>query len=683
MGDLNNHASNDWIDARLITPVSLDLKESVGRAVFAMSGLLETAAHPEHSVVSEHVDIVLLPYMEDPEDRSQGRRVLDLFQTDWVDGKPKDLFLRLVQLTKANIHQISRRLEDLMEPTMVAVTDSDAEDEDGSIVGKPTVRELLATKWGLGQEITDLLFDAETKAEKTRANLVLMELYLLVILRFLQLQFGEVEEARSDEEDPTQFVTVRALNVAMNTMRGDLRDELLAGMSDLLEGRPVISKRPSKKAVVAAASSRKRASARAAMRDSDGSSSGESGSGRSEDHSGSDGDELDSVAERRKIRKGLSKLQGKGPSLRGESQSLVVSLASRGSTAHYLFNNEPVPQVVRTAVKESRATFFKGTMKSLLDSSCATWSEMSTEVSLSTIMAAVTSEFGLLIMDMRGVPHSFKSSATKKRDPVLRCTILNPDANEELTAMSMQSVSEYLFPLTDNHFDRNLDDQREKAMEPSFIKFLHPPVARVKHLGLYARKFRALRQAHLWNRSTIPNTQANHFHITTWCVLLLFHINIWMKAMMRKDTSILVDEFDTVWQAFYADRLRHGEPPKIPFRMVLILCEYRHDKCKSPGTSILYCAICGVNASRSNGGGGGEETPAVKQFYKAFRAWKLTVKGDDKSVAKYLSLHPNMKKPDESSTKVSSSAISVSTSSGVEAHVASQHRIMLHDSFEL
>jgi hypothetical protein len=291
----------------------------------------------------------------------------------------------------------------------------------------------------------------------------------------------------------------------------------------------------------------------------------------------------------------------------------------------------------------------------------------------------------MLILDMRGVPHTFKSSATKKRDPVLRCSILNPDGNEELTAMSMQSVSEYLFPLTDNHFDRNLDDQREKAMEPSFIKFVHPPVVRVKHLGLYSRKFRTLRQAHLWNRSSVPNTQANHFHITTWGVLLLFHINIWMLAMTRKDTSVLVEEFDTVWQAFYADRLRHGEPPKIPFRMVLILCEYRHDKCKSPGTSILYCAICGVNASRSTGGGGGEESPAVKQFYKAFRAWKATVKGDDKSVGKYLSLHPNVKKPDETSAKAStsSSAISVSIGAGIEAHVASQHRIMLHDSFEL
>jgi hypothetical protein len=301
-------------------------------------------------------------------------------------------------------------------------------------------------------------------------------------------------------------------------------------------------------------------------------------------------------------------------------------------------------------------------------------------------MSAIVSEFGLLLLDMRGLCRAFKSSATKKREPVLRCTILNPDGNEQLSSLSIQSVSEYLFPLTDTHFDRNLEDQREKAMEPSFIKFKHSPVERVKHITLYGKKFRGLRQAYLWERSTIANTQANKHHITVWCVLLLFHVNIWMLAMTRKDTSLLVEEFDTIFQAHYADRLRHEAPPKVPFHLALMMLEYRHDKCKVRGTCNLYCPTCGcgVCLAKPSGSSTSDESPATKQFYNGFRTWKKGIKeGGDKSLNKYLSLHPNVKKPEESVSRTSSSAVSVGPSTGVEAYVSQQHRIPLHDSFEL
>ena len=222
-------------------------------------------------------------------------------------------------------------------------------------------------------------------------------------------------------------------------------------------------------------------------------------------------------------------------------------------------------------------------------------------------------------------------------------------------------------------------------MEPSFIKFKHSAVERVKHITRYGKKFRGLRQAYLWDHSTIANTQANKYHITTWCVLLLFHVNIWMLAMTRKDTSLLVEEFDTIFQAHYADRLRHDAPPKVPFHLALSLLEYRHDKCKMRGSCALYCANCGVNASRPSGSSVSEESPASRQFYSAYRAWKKGVKeGGDKTLAKYQLLHPNAKKPsaEESVSKVSSS-MSVGPSTGLEAHVAHQHRIPLHDSFEL
>jgi hypothetical protein len=656
MGDINQNQiesdeSTQWIDEKLRSNVDWETKVCLGRAVFTMAQQLRAAGHPKDAVVSVYLDLQLVNYLDDDSTVENGLEVLDQYMDDMFGQQPKKFFQELCSVSKPTLKDVSMKLSELMEVTL-------AEGNDAS------VEHLLTNTWGLGAATATLLATANARGKKTAGTIVFMELYLLVVLRFMELKFGIVPNKDDAEEGGNgDFVTHADLTA--------LQDNILTSLKDmLLQMNPALAKSMLGKQV------HSKKSREVEIQDSDGDSSGEDSSDSDDESNG----ELDSSDERAKISKGLNKLHGKAKGLgtfKGESR-VMSGVVSRGGAADYLFSNAPVPKSVLMGPSEGKATFYRGTLRAVYNAAVATWGKKHNEVMMGTIMQMVVSEYGMFLIDIRGWPHTFKTSATKKRDPVLHCSLFNPDGDATLAALSMQAVSVNLFPLTDELFDRNIEDQRDKAMEHSFIVFKHSPAVRAKHIGQFGRKVRQLRQTHLWNRSSIANTQANPYHITTWCVILLFYTNIWMKAMTRKDTSILVEEFDMIWQSFYANRLLHGEPPNVSMENTLKLLEYRHDKCKTRGTSSVYCPICSVEESRTKATTGGQTVAAG--FYAGLNAWKKTVKeGGDKTEATYLKLHPNLKKFAAGEKTVGSS----SALSGYQAHVARQHLILLHDSYEL
>jgi hypothetical protein len=110
-------------------------------------------------------------------------------------------------------------------------------------------------------------------------------------------------------------------------------------------------------------------------------------------------------------------------------------------------------------------------------------------------------------------------------------------------------------------------------------------------------KFVALVRTHLWNSSPVDTTQQNIHHLSIWCVLLLFHLNIWMKSLTQKDTSLLVSMFDTFWQAFYLPKLGLNMPFRLLFQLVIAFLEQRHAMCRLRGTLPIYCAKCSIDES--------------------------------------------------------------------------------------
>ena len=631
--------SRIWMNVVGRVDCAASIKADMGQAIFRMAELLVKAVVSKEGVlISEVLDVKLDNFIHD--DKANYDLLAEYFEELQSSDGPIQFFCALHALQRVNKEGIISRIEDLLAPTF------------GTSSSSSSFWDRLETDWGGGLSAR-VIQGWEGKVLGASRKLLLTELYSLIVLRFLELKFGAIVEVVE--------------TISKSPSKAKLNDGMVSLAAFDKLANEVVSMKESINQLIAAIAHAPNPALQSAAKTTNPKTNSEKD--ESDDDSETFSDESVNELQDNRVSRGAAKLLGISQTS-GKKNYFP-------SSDHSLYSKaQTTPLVSGTG---SCASWLKDDLvKASLDSACSTFEKLHEEVSMSSIMAAITSETGFVMIDIRGIPHVMKSSTSKKCSSVLKCVIFNPSANADLSRLSIQALSPNLFPMTDNHFDRLLDDQCDKALETSYINFIEDPRAILRALSEYRKKFRALRVTHLWNRNEHSNTQANPFHITTWTVMLLFHVNIWMKALTHKNISILVNNFDLLWSAHYGPRLAHGEPPKISLQRSLELLEYRHDKCKIRGTCNLYCAHCSIDVKPQSKASDGD-SPATKAFYSGYREWKKIHK--DGSLNAYLTSNPSIKKPPSSGSPSASASVSI-TAAGVEAYVKEQHRILLHDGYE-
>jgi hypothetical protein len=321
-------------------------------------------------------------------------------------------------------------------------------------------------------------------------------------------------------------------------------------------------------------------------------------------------------------------------------------------------------------------------IKAGITSAIATWSG-NEEVSVYSVHTALMSKGGLLVFDITGMLHASVQNGRKSL-PLLRCVVYNPNALTDLDAMAVQAVSAYAVPRTYGHWCHFMTEQLFKVTNSRLcIKYKHSLLLVVQHLTVYRQYFEELVARHLLGGGTYLSPQQCKHHITTWCILLLFHLNMWMKAITRRDTSLLETTFHTQWNGYYMRRFNYGEPPQMPYAVALSVCELRHSQCDLNGTTFQWCGKCGLG---QDGAGSGrqptaqerEDSPEVVEWYKKAKAWVAKNKGKE---VKDFALATNTPRPHHTKKKpiaAAASAIMVSGAVGAEKFVNSQDLVVLH-----
>jgi hypothetical protein len=352
----------------------------------------------------------------------------------------------------------------------------------------------LADVWGLGESAA-ILLAMTSRREVSVRNHVLVELYLLVILRWMELKWGvapvALDEEPGDEADgppaagpvpppvplvpavpaevPNRPVTQAELAAAVQAQTAGLQFQMTSMQGSLNDILAAIAATPAARAstapAVASGPPLGRRPVVNQMADSEGDSEGEE---RDFDIN----DNAAASAERNRTARGLNHLRGAPagrPALQGERDGADVRV-STSSESHYLFTAAPVPSYTAPPPVQGPVTGSWQRCEYLragIESSVATWSDFNREVSLETLNAAALSENGLLVFGITGVPHTYE--VRKDRcDPILRCELYNPGQHPGLTRLSAHELSPYLVPKTFNHWLLMIE-----ALEPSYFVFPH------------------------------------------------------------------------------------------------------------------------------------------------------------------------------------------------------------------
>lgn len=592
-----------------------EIEETVGTAIFYMALKLYRVAKPDGVTITEELDLKLASQLDN--------QVTELELAQYVQyeyGHAKSavqFFTKLHGLSGVVSDQILSRLGLLMGPTYI-------EEEMETI---PSVWDSLRDDWRLGK-VAEVMKEWDTKAGVASRNQVLAEIYSLVVLRLLELNYGAVVKAaesgsssdnEEDDEDSIRESSSVVSKTAFNKLSAQvssMQESVRQLVATLQASQPAMAPVAAVPAGVTRANRANKTRSLPIRRATINLGDSDLDSDDSPDNEEVD-EELETAAVQRGIvSSGIQRMFGATAprAVGGRNTSGEISSITNPALILNSQHAAAVPRVIVAPLKESFGESFVGdeALAAAYGSCKATYADVNMEVPLSSFLAAITSETGLLLLDVRGIPHVFKSKSSKKCNPITTCVIYNPNGNVELSSLSIRASSPFLFPVTSNHAERNFEDQIDKVFEPSAFHFCHTPMQSLQYLRDYMKRFRALMVAHLRNGKQLGDTQTNPYHITTWTVLLLFHLNMWMKAVTHQDLNILNTHFNNCWARSYESCLRYGSAPKVSLLRSLELLEYRHDKCKIRGTCLLYCPNCSVDykATMAKGSKSGQNTKA-------------------------------------------------------------------------
>lgn len=254
-------------------------------------------------------------------------------------------------------------------------------------------------------------------------------------------------------------------------------------------------------------------------------------------------------------------------------------------------------------------------------------SELSLDEMLNMLLSATD---GLLLVGVDGIPATMKMQTLTRHTlvaPKIVSQMFNPDADPYLASLGSRKTSAHLFPATLAQFDALISDTFLKLMNPSPLF----PEASAKVRGgfvsiltAYQRKIHDLVAGLCGGLCSSTALQSNPHHITIWAIILLFHLNRWMRAMVHGKISLLVDDFDSTWFATYAGQV--GSQPKSGYGLLLsdllMFLGYRCPRCYRLGAFLQFCSseTCQTTlrgpkvGSEAKGGGNAEYNAALKSF---------------------------------------------------------------------
>ena len=305
----------------------------------------------------------------------------------------------------------------------------------------------------------------------------------------------------------------------------------------------------------------------------------------------------------------------------------------------------PSPPLVHGSNKVVGSMVHKGTRVNKLDwlytgeilpdelvSLSNTWLE-ERDVDESVIQSMLGSSDGMILLDVRGVPHSVRYKKAKETTGVPTGVIWNPDNNSALARMSKVSSAQYIWPTTSPMLLQFISEQMLSCHDQSAINFKQD-TDKAKHTCL--ADFNKLILGLLSRLNLIfQGGQQERLHITSMALVSVFFINRWMTAMLSQDLSLLNNSFDNIWMSKYEGRARVETLriiPKVSLKISLFILGYFCDKCHTRGCSLTLCCVkCNVDASSK--GNSTYSKPAAKkgkasgnflerEAYKVFLAWK-------------------------------------------------------------
>jgi hypothetical protein len=234
---------------------------------------------------------------------------------------------------------------------------------------------------------------------------------------------------------------------------------------------------------------------------------------------------------------------------------------------------------------------------------------------------------GLILLDILGVFHSVYRKRDKPETGMQthEATIYNPNREPTLLALGPSYTSIYIFPVSAAHFAAFIRAEVRKAVQDPKIPYEDAKTVqeRLFILQQYEKLMGNLIAAQLGS-----NPQSDRYHVSKWALLLVFHVNRWVKATVSFQLRLLTDKFHDGWTTHYRDLAGSEAHLKSIFPMALTLLGYRCSVGHLGGCKVV-CDACSSTSKDST-------SPAYatlkKSYDKAYSSWRQTLRAADKKL---------------------------------------------------
>jgi hypothetical protein len=236
---------------------------------------------------------------------------------------------------------------------------------------------------------------------------------------------------------------------------------------------------------------------------------------------------------------------------------------------------------------------------------------------------------GLRTVDISGIPLVYHVPAYQKHllvEPKLKSVRYNPDNNYDLSRLGDLQFARYIHPTTHWHFDAFIEHTRRAASRETCVGYVQKTGSELADYVMdYRDAFYNFAEGRLGRKE---DWHHHPHHITNWAILVCLHLNVWMRAVLAADLSLLVKDFRIIADG-YSVLLQenYDGSPKVLLRMALEFLHYLCPICFRPGSCNAYCVSpsCKVDLTAVQGGAKFEKPVG---YQVAFKAWKKDQKKD-------------------------------------------------------
>ena len=253
---------------------------------------------------------------------------------------------------------------------------------------------------------------------------------------------------------------------------------------------------------------------------------------------------------------------------------------------------------------------------------------------------ATQAAYGSVMLDIRGLLVHYAPTLTKlgySTHQKIFSTLLLPGNDTSLLGMPDRWITRHGPIVTVEQSIAFLNEQIEKSFSTD-TKYpcIFEPIGAMEHIISFRDRVMTLFDSALGGTSK-PIIQDNPFHVTTFAALRMFLITTWNRAMLHRDLSLLLKDFDTIWSQHYEKYLMKTVKghATIPLNEALTLLYYYCQNCGKLGTVLEICTNpkCSSTSSKVNSSTTPKDNKSTKsQFTPAYTAaikvWRSTFASD-------------------------------------------------------